>query len=435
MGLIHRIFYFVLAAAFFISCSPVTKRNLNKTFHSTEEKFQDYTGFILLDLEKNKTIFEYNSSRYFAPASNTKILTLFASLKILRDSVPALRYTARGDSLIFWGTGDPSLLYKNVHANNSVYTFLKSSDKKLFFSSANFNASHFGPGWAWDDYAYSYSSERSPLPIYGNSFSVAGSGSKVLVEPSYMKRYLTVITQSQHASAVRNLDNNNFTIAASNSDNEKFEFTIPFRVDPALTAQLLSDTLQKDVQLVESPLPHDAAHLFSLPVDSLYKVLMEDSDNFIAEQLLLLCSGIIGDTLNPEITIQHVMNNFLTDVPDRLNWIDGSGLSRYNLLTPRSVVHVWNKIYAMVPRDRLFALLATGGRSGTIRNWYNGNEGKPYIFGKTGTIRNNHCLSGYLVAKSGKTFIFSFMNSNFTVSVNDIRKNMQTILNLIYENY
>ena len=161
----------------------------------------------------------------------------------------------------------------------------------------------------------------------------------------------------------------------------------------------------------------------------------EINDNFIAEQLLLLCSGIIGDTLNPERAIQFVMNTHLSNLPDMPVWVDGSGLSRYNLLTPRSVVFLWNKIYSLVPKERLFGMLATGGKSGTIRNWYNGDGDKPYIFGKTGTLRHNHCLSGYLVSRSGKTLIFSFMNNNFTVPQNDIRKNMQTILNLIYENY
>lgn len=160
---------------------------------------------------------------------------------------------------------------------------------------------------------------------------------------------------------------------------------------------------------------------------------MQDSDNFIAEQLLLLCSGIISDTLKPEITIRYSKNNFLQNLTDQPVWVDGSGLSRYNLLTPRSTVQIWKEIYSLMPRDRLFPLLATGGKSGTIRNWYNGD--KPYIFGKTGTLSNNHCLSGYLVTRSGKTLIFSFMNSNFAASVNVIRKNMQSILNLIYENY
>ena len=202
-----------------------------------------------------------------------------------------------------------------------------------------------------------------------------------------------------------------------------------------LTSQLLADTLKKDVRYVEIPLQKDAKTFFSIPTDSLYRVLMQDSDNFIAEQLLLLCSGIISDTLNPEVAIGHTTNTYLMDLPDKPVWVDGSGLSRYNLLTPRSVVYVWKQIYSLIPRERLFGMLATGGKTGTIRNWYNSNGNKPYIFGKTGTIKNNHCLSGFLVTKSGKTLIFSFMNSNFTAPLNDIRKNMQTILNLIYENY
>jgi len=94
---------------------------------------------------------------------------------------------------------------------------------------------------------------------------------------------------------------------------------------------------------------------------------------------------------------------------------------------------LWEKIYAKVPRERLFPMLATGGKPGTLRNWYKAD--KPYVFGKTGSLSNNHCLSGFLVTKRGKTVIFSFMNSDYTVASSEVRKNMQTILNLIYENY
>lgn len=431
--MISRILLLLLAASLAFSCSPVSKRKLNRTLRSTEEKFQDHTGFILYDLKSNKTIYEYNADRYFAPASNTKILTLLASLKILGDSVPALRYVIRGDSLIFWGTGDPSFLYKNVYDNGRVYSFLKSTNKALFFSTTNYNSSHFGPGWAWDDYESSYSTERSPLPIYGNVLSIKGTGKMVQVDPQFLKNNLILGGHSQKPLARRERDSNTFFV--NSSHNEKFEFNIPFKVEPILTSQLLADTLRKNVQYVEIPYLKGAKIFYSLPTDSLYRVLMQDSDNFIAEQLLLLCSGIICDTLNPELAIQQAMNVYLADSPDKLVWVDGSGLSRYNLVTPRSVVHVWNKIYSLVPRERLFALLATGGKSGTIRNWYSSEDNNPYIFGKTGTIKNNHCLSGYLVTRSGKTLIFSFMNSNFTSPVNDIRRNMQTILNLIYENY
>jgi serine-type D-Ala-D-Ala carboxypeptidase/endopeptidase (penicillin-binding protein 4) len=413
--MVQKLFCLLLVATLAFSCSPVSKKELNRTFRKTEADFKDHTGFMLYDQNENKTIYEYNAAVYFTPASNIKILTLYTSLKILGDSVPGLRYVVRGDSLIFWGTGDPSFLYRNAYSNDRVYSFLKLTDKNLFLSTSNFNATHYGPGWAWDDYADSYSVERSPFPVYGNLFSIKGNGTAMEIEPPFFMRYLTPGGQAERASATRNLDN------------------IPFKVNPTLTSQLLTDTLKKSVQLTDITMPGNAKLLNSIPVDSLYRVLMQDSDNFIAEQLLLLCSGIISDTLRSEIAIQYSQKTFMQNLTDKPIWVDGSGLSRYNLLTPRSTVQLWKEIYSLMPRERLFSLLATGGKSGTIRNWYNGD--KPYVFGKTGSLMHNHCLSGYLVTRSGKTLIFSFMNSNFTASVNDVRKNMQSILNLIYENY
>lgn len=427
----QKLFCLLLVATLAFSCSPMSKKELNKTFRNTEQDFKDHTGFMLFDQKENKTIYEYNATKYFTPASNIKILTLYTSLRILGDSVPGLRYVVRGDSMIFWGTGDPSFLYRSAYTNNIVYSFLKSTDKKLFFSSSNFNTTHFGPGWAWDDYSDSYSAERSPFPVYGNLVSIKGKKNETEVEPAFFKKYTTAGEYADRASATRNLDSNHFTVYPSAQG--KYEFDIPFKVDPSLLCQLLMDTLKRSVQPIEMNIPGNARFLNSVPSDSLYRVLMQDSDNFIAEQLLLLCSGIISDTLKPEITIRYSKNNFLKKLTDQPVWVDGSGLSRYNLLTPRSTVQIWKEIYSLMPEDRLFPLLATGGKSGTIRNWYNGD--KPYIFGKTGTLSNNHCLSGYLVTRSGKTLIFSFMNSNFAASVNVIRKNMQSILNLIYENY
>jgi serine-type D-Ala-D-Ala carboxypeptidase/endopeptidase (penicillin-binding protein 4) len=426
----HKTLFLLFCLSAIFSCSPL-KRNLEKKFKDTEDLFQDHTGFMLYDLTERKTVYEYNASKYFTPASNTKIFTLYASLKILRDSIPALKYEINGDTLFFCGTGDPSFLYHNVFDNGKTFNFLKNTKELLYFSSTNFQTTNFGAGWAWDDYNDYYSAERSPLPVYGNVFSVKYDGSRIKIQPPYFTKHLSIAESESTPKIIRNVDNNSFKFYPSRSTT--LEADIPFKVDATLTSELVSDTLKKEVRRIGRPLSKSARVLYSIPSDSLYRVMMQESDNFIAEQLLLTCASVLSDTLQPEIAIKYTIDNFLKDLPDRPLWVDGSGLSRYNLFTPRSIVRLWEKIYELVPRDRLFALLAVGGKSGTIKNWYKAD--KPYIFGKTGSLSNNHSLSGYLVTRKGKTLIFSFMNSNFTVQGSDVRRNMQSILNFIYETY
>ena len=346
--------------------------------------------------------------------------------------MPGLRYAIREDSLIFWGTGDPSFLYKDVFQNGRVLSFLKEANQSLYYSDANYQTTAFGPGWAWDDYNDYYSAERSAFPVYGNLVSIQSFGEEFLVQPSYMTQYIKTAEASDQAKLIRRQESNDFTYHPPLITGG-FEAHVPFKVNPELTTALLSDTLKKMVRYVPQKSSKAANVLYSLPVDSLYKGMMQESDNFIAEQLLLVCSQVISDTLSPEIAIKYAKKNLLSDLVDEPIWIDGSGLSRYNLFTPRSIVQLWEKIYEKVPRERLFGLLATGGRYGTIKNWYKADV--PYIFGKTGTLSNNHSLSGYLVTKKGKTLIFSFMNSNYVVSTSDVRREMEKILKMIYEKY
>lgn len=229
----------------------------------------------------------------------------------------------------------------------------------------------------------------------------------------------------------RGLDDNQLTYFTGTPSAGKW--IIPFRSTTDVVIDLLSDTLKREVAEAAVLLSDEAKTFKSVPVDSLFKVMMQESDNFIAEQLLLQCAAVVSDSLKPDIAIKYVTEKWLADLPDKPRWVDGSGLSRYNLFTPRSVAVLWDKIYAQVPTERLFRLLAVGGERGTIKNWYK-NE-SPYIFGKTGTLSNNHTLSGYLRTRKGKVLIFSLMNNNYLATTNDVRKRMEKILFTIYTRY
>jgi serine-type D-Ala-D-Ala carboxypeptidase/endopeptidase (penicillin-binding protein 4) len=427
----RKFFTFLFIAILATACSPKTL--VLKTLRETETKFQDHTGFTLYDPAKKKTLIDFNSASYFTPASNTKIFTFYTSLQLLGDSITSLKYVERNDSLIFWGMGDASFLYPNVFQNDKVFQFLKNRPDKLFISTTHFQTEQLGAGWAWDDYSYSYSSERAPFPIYGNLINIKKKTDQSFqVSPSYFSKYVTKSNlQHDEEEIIREINSNQLNYHAGKKQSKQWD--VPFHYSADLIASLLSDTLKRSVGNISLPIPPNTKTLRSTPVDSLYRVLMQDSDNFIAEQLLLQCAAIVSDTLKPEIAIRHSIKNFLADLPDKPQWVDGSGLSRFNLFTPRSIVVLWDKIYKQVPRERLFKLLAVGGKNGTIKNWYKAEV--PYIYGKTGTLSNNHCLSGYLITKKGNTLIFSLISNNFVASGNELKKQMEVIFKIVYERY
>ncbi|MFZ2906708.1 MAG: D-alanyl-D-alanine carboxypeptidase [Cyclobacteriaceae bacterium] len=428
-----RSFLFLLFIFTLFSCSPVSHRALNKNFISLEAKLHDHTGFVLYDPVEKKELYSFQGGQYFTPASNTKIFTLYTGLVLLGDSVPALQYVERGDSLIFRGTGDPSFLYPLAFDSRKAYNFLKEGNKQLFIAEDNFYTTPLGPGWAWSDYYYTYSAERSAFPLYGNYFMAEYNGSKLSITPRLFANEVTVGEAAEETELIRDLGSNKISFRPGKNQPKTETWEVPFKTGVDLTASLLSDTLGKKVSVIKNSRWDSVRTVNSIPADSLYKVMMQESDNFIAEQVLLMCSRILSDSLESEIAIKHMKENFLQDLPDKPVWVDGSGLSRFNLFTPRSIVKLWEKIYERVPRERLFQLLAIGGKAGTIRNWYKNDP--PYIYGKTGTLSNSHTLSGYLVARSGKTLIFSFMSNNFPASSNVVRNEMSTILKSLYEHY
>jgi D-alanyl-D-alanine carboxypeptidase/D-alanyl-D-alanine-endopeptidase (penicillin-binding protein 4) len=257
---------------------------------------------------------------------------------------------------------------------------------------------------------------------------------KPLFQPPYFFQHAVISQEEvpQQTRVVRDEDSNQFVITpGAKPANEPS--IIPFRYSTDLFGELLADTLNIPVQELNLPIPGHAKVFYSIPADSAYRVMMQESDNFIAEQLLLACAGVVADSLRPEAAIRYAKEKLLTDLPDEPRWVDGSGLSRYNLMTPRSIVRLWEKLYQEIPTSRLFPLLATGGKNGTLHSFFKAE--KPYVFGKTGSLSNNHSLSGFLITRKQRILIFSIMCNNFVKPNRQLRLRMEQIIKLIHENY
>ena len=84
---------------------------------------------------------------------------------------------------------------------------------------------------------------------------------------------------------------------------------------------------------------------------------------------------------------------------DRAGWdfSDGSGMSIYNRVTPRTVARLllWTSRQAWAEAFR--ATLPVGGVDGTLRRRFAGTSLEGRVFAKTGTLTAVNALSGFML--------------------------------------
>ncbi len=211
---------------------------------------------------------------------------------------------------------------------------------------------------------------------------------------------------------------------------------VPFITDNlSAAAVLLKDTLGKYVGIKKSPKPTGPwtiypplgntewhGTIFSRPADSVYIPMMYRSDNFFAEQILLMVSKKKLDEWNDEAIIDTLLNNPLAGLPQKPSWVDGSGLSRFNLFTPRDFVYLLIKFKNEFGMDRMKRILPTGGK-GTLKNYYRTDSG--YVYAKTGSLNGVLCLSGYLYTTKNRLLEFSILVNNHNGSGSAIRREIE----------
>jgi D-alanyl-D-alanine carboxypeptidase/D-alanyl-D-alanine-endopeptidase (penicillin-binding protein 4) len=420
--------FWLIFIATTVSCSP-SKRFATR-FKATEERLNYHLGVSVFDFESQLPLLGWQDDRHFNPASNTKIYTLFACLNALGDSLPGVQYRVSGDTLLFRGTGDPSFLHPDL-PESSVLNFLKSSEKKLVFCSGNWTDSRFGPGWAWDDYNDYYQTEKGPFPAYGNVLRLTGDSMSVLrAFPAFWNTALK--GDGLKPGIVRDELANVFRFSGRPLPIQLRQ-DIPVITSDPLTVKLLNFALGREVGYREGDIDGPLTTRFSVPADTVYKMMMYESDNMLAEHLLYAYATTQGLNLNSREAIEHALGQYFTAMPDSLVWRDGSGLSRYNLFTPRTTVEVLNRMMQKFPQERVLSLFPQGGKSGTLQ--YIFKDSAVQVFAKSGSFSNNYSLSGYLISKKGKLLVFSVMNNNFAYPIRDLQKETERILIEVYERY
>ncbi len=415
------VFLFLISYFLFTSCSPSNKisRSANILLKDSAV-LAGHVGINFFEPSTGKTWYSHNADKFFIPASNTKLFTLYAGLKYLPDSLPGIRYHEANDTTFIEPTGDPTFLH-SVFDKHPILEFLKTKrNVKLNFP---LFSDYLGKGWAWDDYKEYYMAQRSSFPMYGNVAAVGISlENNVFFYPAFFRQFSRIEQPQKGFSIEKPWDTNEIIVKQGN---RKWT-AVPFRPDDTTVLHLLTDTLHRQVTAGRNTMAtFDRKVVYSQPADSMFKIMMHQSDNFFAEQTLLMASNEKLGEMDDGKMISYILNNDLIDIPQTPKWVDGSGLSRYNLFTPKSLVYILQKLQTEFGIEKMKTILPTGGE-GTLENYYKSDSS--YIYAKTGTLSNNLALSGYVITRKNKLLLFSVMVNNFPGGATPVRRAIERFI-------
>lgn len=418
------------------SCSVQNKisRSANSLVLKDSSLLTAHLGISIYEPASGKYWYNYQGDKYFVPASNTKIPTCYAAMKYLGENLRGLDFLDTDSVLFIRPTADPSFMHRDFKSQ-PAFDYLRLINKKLAYVTPRWEAEIYGNGWAWNDYNSDYMAERSEMPIYGNviEYKLQQSGSKYYLRGDIkflryaLNSYVDPLTPNIRIRR-RRVDNT-FDVFSSNGTFSSGQY--PFRTFE--NQRLLEDTLKKAwLSNVYPPSDQIFKSILSQPTDSLLKPMMHRSDNFFAEQSLLMVSNELLGVMNDEKIIDTLLKTDFKDLPQKPRWADGSGLSRYNLFTPQDFVAILNKMKNEFGMERIKIIFPTGGE-GTISSYYKEHSG--YIFAKTGTLSGVVALSGYLFTKKGKLLIFSTLVNNHQASATAVRRAVEKFIQGIREAY
>lgn len=428
--------YLLILVCLTSSCNTYKSTGLSEKYSARSNFTSAFTGVVIVHAKSGEMVFGVNENLHFTPASNTKLLTTYAVLSHMQDSLIGWKYLDANDTLYIYPQGDPTFLHPDFK-EQAFFDFLKGQNKPIsLVLDPSERVNRFGSGWSWSTWLNTYSPERSKMPIYGNLVRVKLNGSEIAkVSPSYFS-FKSSEGLSGNVFLNRPEHSNVFFLQKAERNSLVRPFTLSN--NDSLMYNLLKDTLENSGFLHAISLTHKSSDQQILkdfptaPIDSVLQLMMHRSDNFIAEQLLLMVSKRKYGKFNETRIRKDILEKDLSAVVQNGRWADGSGLSKSNLFTPYDFVRLIEELDLRYGEKRIQSILPHGN-TGTLTGLYKDYPNQ--IWAKTGTLLDHLGLSGILHSKKGEKYYFSILINNHRGSALSYRKDIEAFLIDFIENH
>lgn len=347
-------------------------------------------GAAILD-EQGREMYSRNADLRLAPASNQKTLTAVFALDTLGpDTTIQTRFWKTPEGLVVDAPGDPTITRQQLIDARKA---LAMSEPYRVFVRQAFRV-ETPPTWEWDDLSFRYAAPVTALSYDRAAFTLFAEDREVRAPEELrinLRRGRMTGAASVQYSRVREAMTVDGALPQERTSLGNFAMPAPDEAASRLLGGMIHEWSQ--------PLPDRPADytITSPPVREIVARMLKPSDNIIAEHLLLLAAGASSPLpSNPYPVAAARLKDFLvTEVgldADAVRPIDGSGLSRQNLITAMALAKILHWADNQRFAEEMRTGLAIGGQEGTLRNRLQTVK----FAGKTGTINAVSALCGLL---------------------------------------
>jgi len=436
-------------------------------------------GVLIVDPERDDTLYSQNAGKLFMPASNTKIVTGAVALAQLGS---AYRYETRilgaaprrdgvvaGD-LVVVGRGDPSfsdslsgdaLAPLRLLADSLYARGVRRVTGRLIRGADTFTDSTLGRGWAWDGLDEGYSAPVDEL-LFNEGFARVivtgglrpGMPATVRTEPaSNLPRIAKVdVATIQSCCMLRNRvtwtgdvrgPRPTITLSGTIRARDSVVLNVSLRDPAAAFLDAFSSVLAERGIRVAGGVEPDAiadtaglallAHRYSPPLAEILRAFQKPSQNQIGEILLKtlgLERGGAGVSDSGRAVVTRQMTAWGID-SSGYALRDGSGLSRHNYLTPETIVRVLDIMRARDDFDVFYQSFPSGGIDGTLRDRMRSGFATANVRAKTGTLDKARALSGYVTTADGRVLLFSMIANNHVVPHREVERVQDAVVEFL----